>query len=544
MLNKNAVLPRPKQKVTSKHTPKTNEEKELAKLKKEQRSARLKLTHAQKKVARLEKKAEPEVDFEQINYGDGVPEVKEDEEKILFEPNAGPQTDFLASPEREVLYGGAAGGGKSFALIVDPLRYCANANFNALILRRTNDELRELIHKSQEIYPKAFPGAKWMEKKSQWTFPSGARIWMTYLEQDKDVLRYQGQAFTYIGVDELTQYGTPYAWDYLRSRLRTVDPQLPVFMRATTNPGGPGHGWVKKMFIDPSIPNTAFAATDITTGEVLRYPSRHPKAGESLFRRRFIPARLVDNPYLYEQGDYEAMLLSLPEVQRRQLLEGSWDVAEGAAFTEFDRKYHVKDPYNIPNSWRKFRACDYGYSSHSGVLWFTVDPVDETLIVYRELYVNKVLAVDLADMILEAEADDGHISYGVLDSSLWHKRGDTGPSLAEQMVQRGCRFRPSDRSKGSRVSGKNEIHRRLQIDEERDRAGIEIFSSCTSLIAQLPVIPLDKNNSEDVDTKAEDHLYDALRYGIMSRPVSRSIFDYPTGMTMPSWQPADATFGY
>jgi hypothetical protein len=107
------------------------------------------LTHAQKKVARLEKKAEPEVDFEQINYGDGVPEVKEDEEKILFEPNAGPQTDFLASPEREVLYGGAAGGGKSFALIVDPLRYCSNANFNALILRRTNDELRELIHKSK-----------------------------------------------------------------------------------------------------------------------------------------------------------------------------------------------------------------------------------------------------------------------------------------------------------------------------------------------------------------------------------------------------------
>ena len=113
----------------------------------------------------------------------------------------------------------------------------------------------------------------------------------------------------------------------------------------------------------------------------------------------------------------------------------------------------------------------------------------------------------------------------MLDSSLWHKRGDTGPSLAEQMVQRGCRFRPSDRSKGSRVSGKNEIHRRLQIDEERDRAGIEIFSSCTSLIAQLPVIPLDKNNSEDVDTKAEDHLYDALRYGIMSRPRF-SIFDY------------------
>ena len=131
------------------------------------------------------------------------------------------------------------------------------------------------------MYPKAYPGAKWMEKKSQWTFPSGARIWMTYLEQDKDVLRYQGQAFTYIGIDELTQYSTPYAWDYLRSRLRTADPSLPVYMRATTNPGGPGHAWVKKMFIDPSPHGKSFWATDITTGDTLVYPERHSKAGDA-----------------------------------------------------------------------------------------------------------------------------------------------------------------------------------------------------------------------------------------------------------------------
>ena len=99
------------------------------------------------------------------------------------------QRAFLMLPHREAFFGGAAGGGKTYSLIVDPLRYCNNPNMNALILRRTNDELREIIHKSQEMYPQAFPGAKWMEKKSQWTFPSGARIWMTYLEQEKDVLR-------------------------------------------------------------------------------------------------------------------------------------------------------------------------------------------------------------------------------------------------------------------------------------------------------------------------------------------------------------------
>ena len=132
------------------------------------------------------------------------------------------------------------------------MRYFSNPNFNGLILRRTNDELREIVWKTQELYPKAFKGARWAEKKSQWTFPSGAKLWLTYLERDQDVLRYQGQAFSYIAFDELTQYPTDFAWNYMRSRLRTTDPTLPIYMRATTNPGGIGHGWVKRTFIDPA----------------------------------------------------------------------------------------------------------------------------------------------------------------------------------------------------------------------------------------------------------------------------------------------------
>jgi hypothetical protein len=177
------------------------------------------------------------------------------------------------------------------------------------------------------------------------------------------------------------------------------------------------------------------------------------------------------------------------------------------------------------------------------VLWFAVAP-SEQLIVYRELYVSKVLATDLADMINELEAEDGNIKYGVLDSSLWHKRGDTGPSLAEQMIQRGCRWRPSDRSRGSRVSGKNEIHRRLQIDESTEEPRLVFFNTCTDSISQLPAIPLDKKNPEDVDTRAEDHIYDALRYGVMTRPRF-SIFDYdPMGRPSQGMPIADATFGY
>jgi hypothetical protein len=203
----------------------------------------------------------------------------------------------------------------------------------------------------------------------------------------------------------------------------------------------------------------------------------------------------------------------------------------------------VVEPFRIPSNWVKFRACDYGYGSYSAVVWFAVSP-SEQLVVYRELYVSKVLATDLADMILDEEAEDGNIRYGVLDSSLWHKRGDTGPSLAEQMIMKGCRFRPSDRSRGSRVSGKNEIHRRLQTDEFTEEPRLVFFSTCTNIISQLPAIPLDKKNPEDIDTHSEDHLYDALRYGIMSRPRF-SIFDYDAANRQTNSMPiADATFGY
>ena len=466
----------------------------------------------------------------------------EDTHVVVFKPNDGPQTEFLAASEREVLYGGAAGGGKSYAMLADPLRYFGHSDFSGLLLRHTTEELRELIYKSQELYPKIWPGIKWSERKMQWTAPSGARLWMSYLDRDEDVLRYQGLAFSWIGFDELTQWPTPYAWNYMRSRLRSTAPDLPVFMRATTNPGGKGHSWVKKMFIDPAPANTSFSAVDIETGVALTFPEGHSRAGEPLFIRRFIPASLMDNPYLAASGDYEAMLLSLPEQQRRQLLHGDWDIKEGAAFTEFNRHQHVIEPFDVPKNWRKFRACDYGYGSYSAVLWFTIAP-DEQLIVYRELYVSKVLATDLADMVLDLEVDDGNIKYGVLDSSLWHKRGDTGPSLAEQMIMKGCRWRPSDRSKGSRVSGKNELHRRLQVDEYTGEARLVFFDNCVNTISQIPAIPLDKNNPEDVDTKSEDHLYDALRYGIMSRPRF-NIFDFDVPINQRQYEPADTVFGY
>lgn len=425
------------------------------------------------------------------------------------------------------------------------MRHFGNKHFNGLLLRRTNDELRELKWKSQELYKQAFPDAVWREKDSEWRFPSGAKLWMSYLERDEDVLRYQGQAFTWIGVDELTQYPTPFAWNYLRSRLRSADPEMAknLSMRGTTNPGGPGHGWVKKMFIDPAPANKPFWATDIETGETIRYPKGHAKEGQPVFRRRFIPARLYDNPSLFEDGIYEANLLALPEQQRRQLLEGDWNVADGAAFSEFRTNIHTCEPFEIPKEWRRFRSCDYGYSSFSAVHWFAVDP-DGRLYIYRELYVTKKEADELAQMILQLEKGE-KISYGVLDSSLWSKRGDPGPSIAERMIRAGCRWRPSDRSPGSRIASKNRLHQLLKVDET-GKPGIIFFNTCRQIISDLPIIPMDPKGSDDIDVRyASDHAYDSIRYGIMTRPKPGNPWEEMERSKLSvSNTPASTFFGY
>lgn len=462
--------------------------------------------------------------------------------EIVFKPNEGPQEEFLSASEQDVLYGGAAGGGKSFALLADPLRYCHNPNHRGLLLRRTLDELTELIDKSRQLYTKAFPGARFRESKSTWHFPSGATIWFTYLDRDKDVTRFQGQAFNWIGIDEITQYPTPYVWDYLRSRLRSTDPELQksLNMRCTANPGGVGGWWVKKMYIDSGKENEAFAAYDIDTMKPFLWPNGHEKAGQPLFFRKFVPARLTDNPHLMADGQYEAMLRSLPEVERKRLLEGDWDVAEGAAFPEFSRAKHVVEPFELPTNWPRIRAADYGYAAPSCVLWGAID-WDNNIWIYRELYEKHLTAEDLAAKILEAEELDPLPHYTVLDSSCWNKTG-FGPSIAETMMRCGVRWTPSDRN---RIQGKMEVHRRLADDPYSQEPRLRIFSTCQHSIKQLAGIPLSKTNSEDVDTKAEDHAYDALRYMMMTRMSGyASIHSQLGAIKNHVYKVQDEVFGY
>jgi hypothetical protein len=444
------------------------------------------------------------------------------EENVIFRPNDGPQTDFLAASETDVLYGGAAGGGKSYAMLVDPLRFAHRGAHRALILRRSMPELRELIDKSRELYPKAFPGCKYKEVEKLWNFPSGAKIEFGFLERDADVYRYQGQAYSWIGFDEITHQATEFSWNYLASRLRTTDPEIIPYMRCTANPGGVGAHWVKKRYIDPSPPNESFKGSD----------------GLS---RKFIPARLDDNPYLANDGRYEQMLKALPPTQRRQLLEGDWEVAEGAAFTEFDRNIHIIDPFEIPIHWDRVKGIDYGYASESACVWGAIDRDDNTLIIYRELYRKGLLATDLAQLITEMELNDPMSVPGVLDTACWNRTGQTGPTVGETLVKAGHKLRRADKN---RVAGKIQIHEYLKV-QQSGRPKLQIFNTCPNLIRELQSIPLDKSNPEDVDTHAPDHAYDALRYLIMSRPRIDDTFSRMRQLHRETiYQPSDGTFGY
>jgi len=449
--------------------------------------------------------------------------VKEvlDNHHVFFHANEGPQTDFLAAGEKDVLYGGAAGGGKSYAMIVDPLRYAHKKDHRALILRRSMPELREMIDKSRELYPQAFPGAKFREVEKLWNFPSGAKVEFGFLERDADVYRYQGQAYSWIGFDEITHLPTEFSWNYLASRLRTTDPEIQTYLRCTANPGGVGSHWVKKRYIEPNESNKSFKGADGLT-------------------RKFIPAKLADNPYLAEDGVYEQMLKSLPPIQRRQLLEGNWDVAEGAAFVEFSPEHHIITPFELPIHWERVKAVDYGYAAESCCLWGIMDINDNTLIIYRELYRKGLTGEELGAIITDMEMEDPFSVNGVLDTAAWARTGTTGPTVGESLIRAGHKLRRADKN---RIQGKIQIHEYLKV-RENGRPKLQIFNTCPNLIRELQSIPLSKINPEDVDTKASDHAYDALRYMIMSRPRMESPLERIRGLKREMYRPVDSTFGY
>ena len=432
-----------------------------------------------------------------------------DKRPVIWQPTAA-QARLLSIPARECLYAGSVGAGKTDGLLMCAASQVGNGLHRALLLRRTFPMLRDLIARSHELFLPL--GAQYRKAENQWTFPSGAIIEFGYLDADGDEFRYMGRAFSSIGWDELTTWpgdgldseGQPCsrAYLYMLSRLRAVEGSgLRMEVRATCTPGGVGHNWVRSRW---QIPD------DGSSSEVI-----DPQTG---YRRVFIRATIRDNPYLAGTS-YERSLAALPEATRKALLDGRWDVFEGAVFSEWDSKLHTCTPFDVPLEWEMWRGADDGFAAPACVLWFAHDKIHDVIYVVRELYASGMNPETMARAVLSIDGTLGGRGSikGIIDSASFADVG-LGGGRGDQMNRLGCKWEPSSKGAGSRLAGKALIHQRLALRSD-GKPGLVVFKTCSNLIRTLPALPYDKAHPEDVAGNVEDHAYEALRIGLTFKPT-------------------------
>jgi hypothetical protein len=441
-----------------------------------------------------------------------------------WEPQPGPQSDFIAAPEFEVIYGGARGGGKTDAALGDFAIHARHwkAAAQGLMVRRTRAALEPTIGRARQIF--ARDGATWVQSRSCFEWPSGARLSMRHLANDNDAALYQGHGYSRVYVEELTHFIRADPVDKLKATLRSAA-GAPCAFRATCNPGGPGHTWVKQRYIDPG--------TDRVIETI-----KNPLGGEDLRAARlFIPAKLADNPALVAQDPtYAARLAkSGSELLVRAWLDGDWSVVLGAFFDGWGPRNIIK-PFRIPEDWTRFIAFDWGLSAPFSVGWWAV--VSETLttpayrlprgalVRYREWYGADaegkglhLTALQIAQGILQRQMGEPPPT-GVADPSIFHQQQATGPTINEVMRKAGITFRPADNTRVGKlgaISGWNEMRQRILGTQEGPM--LVVFDTCRDFIRTVPVQQHDPLRPEDLDTTGEDHIADETRYACMSRPL-------------------------
>ena len=448
---------------------------------------------------------------------------------IIWQPQP-QQKKFMERPEFECLYGGAAGGGKSDALVAEALRQIHIPHYKGLILRRTYPQLSELIDKSLLLYKRAVPGAAYNTTTHTWTFPTGAKIVFGSMNRKQDRINYQGKAYDFVGFDELTHFDND-EYTYLYSRARPNGPGTRVYIRATTNPGGRGHGWVKERFITAAPP-----LTPISQAVTIKTPDGG--AIEVMRKRIFVPATVFDNQKLLDNDPgYIATLGMMPEAEKRALLYGDWDSFSGQVFTEFrndpehyaDRLHtHVIDPFEIPGHWPIYRSFDWGYAKPFSCGWYAVDN-ERRIYRIRELYGCtgtpdtgvKWEVGQVAEAIREIEDSDiflkGKHIHGIADPAIWQVDGKAkGKSIADIFAGYRIWF---DKGDHTRIPGKMQCHYRMRFDD-RGVPMFYVFNTCKHFIRTIPNLIYSETDPEDVDTTCEDHIYDEWRYMNMQHEIA------------------------
>jgi phage terminase large subunit len=398
------------------------------------------------------------------------------------------QEDFLKAGSKYVAYGGARGGGKSWALrrkcILLALSY---SGIRILLLRRTLQELRE--NHTLPLKRELGDFARYSADEKAFYFPNGSRIKLGYCEDSSDVSQYQGQEYDVICMDEGTQF-TEFQFTCLSVCLRGGIPSHPRRFYITCNPGGVGHAWVKRLFIDKEY-----------------------RSGERAIDYTFIPARVYDNDFLMKNNpDYISQLESLPLELRRAWLFGEWDVFAGQFFSEFSRDVHVCRPFTLPHDWPRFYVNDYGLDMLAG-LWIAVSPTGQGF-VYREIYLPGLVVSDAAARILEREEENEVISLRLAPPDLWGRSKDSGRSVIEIFAEHGLYFCRADNDRVQGWMALREWLKPIQTASESKTARLQIFESCINLIRTLPLLQFDSRNANDASNEPHEltHSPDALRY--------------------------------
>ncbi|MDD3244357.1 MAG: phage terminase large subunit [Eubacteriales bacterium] len=451
---------------------------------------------------------------------------------------------FHQSTADEALYGGAAGGGKTKAIVMEALMRCLEyPGTAAYLFRRTYPELEDtLIGEACASIPEAL--GVYAHTRREWQLVNGSVMRFRACQNDADRFRYQGTEIQHLFFDELTHFSQP-VYDYLKTRLRApVRLACRPVVRCTANPGGAGHAWVKSHFVDGQP--SGGVRQERVTSQYLQETRLRTVA--------YIPARAADNPHL--SRDYLFELEQKPKALRDALLHGRWDAFEGQVFAEWvdDPAHygdgvgtHVIEPFDIPEDWPRYRSFDFGFARPFSVGWWAVTP-QQKVIRYREWYGGsnnvgvQLSPAQIAEQIRrsEEEHEPGLPVFGVADPSIWD--GSRGEAIARQMEREGVFFTPGE---NARLAGKMQLHYRLRFDAQ-GRPGMYVFRTCRDFLRTVPALCYDAARVEDVDTAGEDHIYDETRYFLMCRPISapkapvkRRVYDplaetaSPGGIIMP-----------
>lgn len=410
------------------------------------------------------------------------------------------QVQFHKATADEVLYGGSAGGGKSYSIIWDAVTFgLSHKNLNIAIFRKTYPELeKSIILEALKVIPAHWYNYNKHEHR-MYLKATGSVIDFNYCQYDSDVYNFQSAQYDREYFDELTHFNR-FVYVYLMSRCRTTKEGVKAQIKSASNPGNIGHEWVKKRFIEDAIPNQVMERKD-------------PETGAS-YTTQFIPAKLSDNKYLAESGDYEAMLKRLPLEERRMLLEGDWTILKGQYFSEWRYDIHVEKPFEIPSFWTRIRCLDWGWTKPSAILWIAFSP-EGIAHVYKELVVTETTDIQLSAKIMEMSKGED-IAYTMADPALWSTtQFERGESIAYRMMNQGI---PMIKGDNNRIAGWNLIHSYLSYTDKKPPK-LRVFENCHYLIETMPGLIRDQNKPEDLDTRGEDHAADALRYGLMTKPM-------------------------